>query len=125
MVMDVREHKSVCVSNACTLFLWMCYNYFALCGKSLICVCGHSSVISTCPDFLLLQQSFDWLAAFNPDLLQAILFIAVYLSAPVFLATCIKYCSGSLPRAFFSPPPGYCSFKNVPHKLMPNYMPYP
>jgi hypothetical protein len=32
-------------------------------------------------------QSFDWLAAFHLELLQAILFIAVQLSAAVFLAT--------------------------------------
>jgi len=28
-------------------------------------------------DLLLIPQSFDWLAAFHPDLLQAILSIAV------------------------------------------------
>jgi hypothetical protein len=42
---------------------------------------------------LLIPQSFDWLAAFHLELLQAILFIAVQLSAPVFLVTCFKYCS--------------------------------
>ena len=50
---------------------------------------------------LLIPQSFDWLAAFHLDLLQAILFIAVQLSAPVFLATCFKYCSRGRPTAFF------------------------
>jgi uncharacterized membrane protein len=51
---------------------------------------------------LLLPQSFDWLAAFHLELLQAILFIAVQLSFPLFLATCFKYCSRGLPTAFFS-----------------------
>jgi hypothetical protein len=37
------------------------------------------------------------LAVFHVELLQAILFIAVWLSAPVFLATCFKYCSRGLP----------------------------
>jgi len=50
---------------------------------------------------LLILQSFDWLAAFHLELLQAILFVAVYLSAPVFLATCSKYRSRGLPTAFF------------------------
>jgi hypothetical protein len=44
---------------------------------------------------------FDWLAAFYLELLQAILFIAVQLSAAVFLATCGKYCSRGLPTAIF------------------------
>jgi hypothetical protein len=35
------------------------------------------------------------------ELLQAILFIALELSAPVFLATCFTYCSPALPTAFF------------------------
>jgi hypothetical protein len=50
---------------------------------------------------LLILQSFDWLAAFHLNVLQTILFIAVYLSAPVFLATCFKYCSRGQPTAFF------------------------
>jgi len=50
---------------------------------------------------LLIPQFFDWLAAFHLDLLQAILSIAVYLSAALFLATCFKYCSPGLPTAFF------------------------
>jgi len=50
---------------------------------------------------LLILQSFDWLAAFHLELLQAIFFIAVSLSAAVFLATCYKYCSRGLPTAFF------------------------
>jgi len=50
---------------------------------------------------LLILQSFDWLAAFHLDLLQAILIIAVYLSAAVFLETCFKYRSRGLPTAFF------------------------
>jgi hypothetical protein len=36
---------------------------------------------------LLIPQSFDWLAAFHLKSLQAILFIAIKLSAPLFLAT--------------------------------------
>jgi len=51
---------------------------------------------------LLILQSFDWLAAFHPELLQAILFIAPELSAPVFLATCFKYCIRGFPKAFFT-----------------------
>jgi hypothetical protein len=49
----------------------------------------------------LILQSFDWLAAFHLELLQAILSVAEQLSAPVFLATCFKYCSRGLPIAFF------------------------
>ena len=52
---------------------------------------------------LPIPQSFDWLAAFHLESLQAILFIAVYLSSHVFLATCFKYCSRGLPTAFFFP----------------------
>jgi hypothetical protein len=50
---------------------------------------------------LLFLQSFDWLAAFHLELLQAILFIAVLLSAAVFLATCFQYCSRGLPTTPF------------------------
>ena len=50
---------------------------------------------------LLILQSFDLLAAFHLELLQAIIFITVKLSAPVFLATCFKYFSRGLPTAFF------------------------
>jgi len=50
---------------------------------------------------LLTLQSFDLLAAFHLELLQAILFITVYLSGAVFLVTCFKYCSQGLPMAFF------------------------
>ena len=39
---------------------------------------------------LLILQSFDWLAAFYLELLQAIVFTAVQLSAAVFLATCFN-----------------------------------
>jgi len=45
-------------------------------------------VVNTKPGrflLLLVLQSFNWLAAFHLELLQAILFIGVYLSAPVFL----------------------------------------
>jgi len=41
----------------------------------------------------LILQSFDWLATFHLELLQA--------AAPVFLATCFKCCSRGLPTAFF------------------------
>ena len=59
-------------------------------------------IIHKCNTLLLIiPQSFAWLAAFHLDLLQAILFIAVKLSAPVFLATCFKYCSRGRPTAFF------------------------
>jgi hypothetical protein len=51
---------------------------------------------------LLIIQSFDWLAAFHLELLQAILFIAVLLSAAGFLAICFKYCSPGFPQLFFS-----------------------
>jgi hypothetical protein len=49
---------------------------------------------------LLILQSFDWLAAFHLELLQAILSIAVlvYLSAAVFLATCFKYEGNSISK---------------------------
>ena len=50
---------------------------------------------------LLIPQSFDRLAAFHLDMLQAILSIAVWLSAAVFLAACFKYCSPGLPLPFF------------------------
>jgi len=50
-------------------------------------------------------QYFDWLAAFHLYLLQAILSIAVQLSAALFLATCFKFCSRDLPTAFSPPPP--------------------
>jgi hypothetical protein len=49
---------------------------------------------------LLILQSFDRLAAFHLELLQAVLFIAE-LSAPVFLATCCKYSSRGLSTAPF------------------------
>ena len=72
---------------------------------------------------LFIPHSLDWLAAFHLDLLQATLFVAVQLSAPVFLATCFKYRSRGLPTAFFSE---YCYFKDIYHKLvMPNCMPCP
>ena len=59
-------------------------------------------IIHKCNTLLLIiPQSFAWLAAFHLDLLQAILFIAVKLSAPVFLATCFKYCSRGRPTTFF------------------------
>jgi len=48
-----------------------------------------------------MPQSFDWLAAFHLELLQATLFLAVQLSAPVFLATCFKYRSRGLPTVPF------------------------
>ena len=50
---------------------------------------------------LFILLSFDWFAAFNPDLSQSILFIAVHLPVPVFLVTYFKYCSRGLPRPFF------------------------
>jgi hypothetical protein len=45
-------------------------------------------VVPVAAFLLLIFQYFDWLTAFHLELLQAILFIAVKLSAPVFLATC-------------------------------------
>jgi hypothetical protein len=51
--------------------------------------------------YLLISQSFDRLAAFHLELLQAILFIVVLFSAPVFPTTCFKYCSQGLPTPFF------------------------
>jgi len=73
---------------------------------------------------LNILQSFHWLVAFRLELLQAILFIAVELSAAVFLTTSFKYRSRGLPTAFFLS--GYCSFKDIYHKLnMPNFMAYP
>jgi hypothetical protein len=45
---------------------------------------------------------FAWLAAYCVELLQAILFIAVQMSAAVFLVTCFKYCSRDIPTAIFS-----------------------
>ena len=38
----------------------------------------------------LILRSFDLSAAFHLELLQTILFIALYLSAPVFLSTCFN-----------------------------------
>ena len=62
---------------------------------------GHSAVKRILL-LLLILGSFDWLAAFHLELLQAILFIAAQLSAPVFLVTCFKYCSPGLPIAFLT-----------------------
>ena len=67
-----------------------------LCSQGWYCIEGDF-----CGLRLRILQSFDWLAAFRLELLQAILFVAVYLSAPVFLATCLKYCGWGLPTAFF------------------------
>jgi hypothetical protein len=50
---------------------------------------------------LLILQSFDWLADFRLQLLQAILSIAVQLSAAVFLATCFNTAVQVFPRPFF------------------------
>ena len=47
--------------------------------------------------------------SFPSGYLQAIIFIVVKLSAPVFLSTCFMYCSGDLPTSF----PVYCSFKDA------------
>ena len=52
-------------------------------------------------NYILNPQSFDLLAAFHPDLLQAIISTAVQLSAAVFLATRFKFCSPGLPMALF------------------------
>jgi len=41
--------------------------------------------------YFLILQSFDWLETLNLGLLQAILLIAVQLSASVFLASCFKF----------------------------------
>jgi len=74
-------------------------------------------------NILLIPQPFDWLAAFHLDLSQGSMFIAVQLSAPVFLATCLKFCSRGLPTNLFSK---YCSLQDVYYKLvMPNCMLYP
>ena len=51
--------------------------------------------------FLSFSLLIDWLTAFHLELLQATLFVAVSLSAPVFLATCFKYYSQGLPTTFF------------------------
>jgi len=67
-----------------------------------MCVLILSNIKYVCFDFLLLliPQSFDWLAAFHLELLQAIISIAVQLSAAVFVATCFKHCSQGLPTTF-------------------------
>jgi len=49
---------------------------------------------------LRILQFFDWLAGFQLELLQVILFNTVYLSGLVFLAPCFKYCSRGFPRTF-------------------------
>jgi hypothetical protein len=88
-------------------------------------MCVVSDITNNANQFLLLLlQSSDRLAPFHLQLFQAILPIAVQLSAALFLSTCFMYCSPGLPKAFFSPK--YCSFKDVYRKLvMPNCMPYP
>jgi hypothetical protein len=63
------------------------------------CVQGDLACILT--GLLLIPLSFDWLAALHLDLLQTNVFIAVYLTAAVFLATCFNYCSRGLPTAIF------------------------
>jgi hypothetical protein len=71
--------------------------------------------------FFLILLSFYWLAAFHMKLLQAILFVTVYVSVPLFLATCFKI----VVAVFLLPFSGYCSFKDVDYKLViSNYMPY-
>jgi len=65
-----------------------------------ICLLNFLDNQHSFPSFLLLHhipQSFDWLTAFHPDLLEYILSIAVQLSAAVFLAPC----GPGLPTAFF------------------------
>jgi hypothetical protein len=58
--------------------------------------------LESCVEILLLMlQSSDWLAGFHLEFLQAVLFISVQLSTPVFLAICFKYCSRGFPKAFF------------------------
>ena len=69
-------------------------------GNQMIHFVRRKSACSNFVILLLIPQSFDWLAAFHLDLLQAILFIAVQLSAAVFLATCFNYCSRGRPTAF-------------------------
>jgi hypothetical protein len=49
----------------------------------------------------LIPHSFEWLVAFHLEMLQAVLYIAVQLSAAVFLATCFKYYSRGLLTAIF------------------------
>jgi hypothetical protein len=67
--------------------------------------------------------SFSLLIGFRLELLQAIILIAVQLSAAVFLATCFKYRSPGLPTSLFPP---HCSFNDAHYKLvMPDYMPNP
>ena len=53
------------------------------------------------PILLLNLQSFELLAPFHPELLQASLSIALQLSAAVFMSTCYKYRSPGLPTACF------------------------
>ena len=62
---------------------------------------SHSGVEEDYLLLILILQTFDRLAAFQLELLQAILFIAVKISAPLFLAICFKCCSQGLPTAFF------------------------
>jgi hypothetical protein len=50
---------------------------------------------------IIILQSFDWLATFHMELLQATLVIAAQLPAAVLLATCFKYRSQGLPTALF------------------------
>jgi hypothetical protein len=48
--------------------------------RTVVILCSVNLAVTL---LLLILQSFDWLAAFHLDLLQAILFIAVQLLAPV------------------------------------------
>ena len=91
----------LCLSKRCSFFSYLYYYYYYY---YLLQLNFHSvAVVLTLVTNknLFIPQSFDWLSAFHVELLQAILSIAVYLSAPVFLATCFKYCSRGLPTAFF------------------------
>jgi hypothetical protein len=58
--------------------------------------CYHQLLLLLCT-----LQSFDWLAAFHLELLQAILVTAVQPSAALFLVTCCKHCSPRLATACF------------------------
>jgi len=89
-----------CCNNKCPNNL--CFS--CKCKEQILCdlkMCLFASNCTNVGYYLLIPQSFDWLAAFHLQLLQATRSIAVCLSAAVFLVTCFDYCSTGLPTAFF------------------------
>ena len=66
---------------------------------------------------LLILQYFDWLAAFHLELLQAILFIAVLVSDPVFLI--LLRMRDISDKSYREDQNKYCMFNNFFPKIVP------